>query len=120
MADVKVFRRRPAPVPPAARVELRQDPPVAGHRPSATHLFASVARVVGPRGLGVVLTGMGSDGAAGLLQLRRAGGTVLAQDEASCVVPGMPAAAVAAEAVDEVVPLDRLAARLAAAWAPAC
>jgi two-component system, chemotaxis family, protein-glutamate methylesterase/glutaminase len=45
---------------------------------------------------------------------------VLAQDEASCVVPGMPAAAVAADAVDEVVPLDRLAARLAAAWAPAC
>jgi two-component system chemotaxis response regulator CheB len=104
----------------AGRVELRRDPPLSGHRPSASHLFASVARVFGARGAGVVLTGMGSDGAAGLLELRRAGGTVLAQDQASCVVPGMPAAAVAAGAVDEVVPLDRLAARIAAAWAPAC
>jgi two-component system, chemotaxis family, protein-glutamate methylesterase/glutaminase len=104
----------------AGRVELNQGPPVAGHRPSATHLFASVARVFGSRGVGVVLTGMGSDGAAGLLALRRAGGTALAQDQASCVVPGMPAAAVAAGAVDEVVPLDRLGARIAAAWAPAC
>jgi two-component system, chemotaxis family, protein-glutamate methylesterase/glutaminase len=104
----------------AARIELRPGPPVAGHRPSATHLFASVARVFGRRALGVVLTGMGSDGATGLLELRRAGGRVLAQDEASCVVPGMPAAAVAAGAVDEVVPLDQLAARIAAAWTPAC
>jgi two-component system chemotaxis response regulator CheB len=104
----------------AGRVELRQDPPLSGHRPSATHLFASVAHVVGARGVGVVLTGMGSDGAAGLLALRRAGGTVLAQDQASCVVPGMPAAAVAAGAVDEVVPLDQLAARIAATWTPAC
>jgi two-component system, chemotaxis family, protein-glutamate methylesterase/glutaminase len=104
----------------AGRVELGQGPPIAGHRPSATHLFASVARVFGARAVGVVLTGMGSDGAAGLLALRRAGGTVLAQDQASCIVPGMPAAAVAAGAVDEVVPLDRLAARIAAAWAPAC
>jgi two-component system, chemotaxis family, protein-glutamate methylesterase/glutaminase len=102
------------------RVALRAGPPLGGHRPSATELFASVARVLGPRALGVVLTGMGSDGAAGLLELRRAGGRVLAQDEASCVVPGMPAAAVAAGAVDEVVPLDRMAARIAAAWSPAC
>jgi two-component system chemotaxis response regulator CheB len=63
---------------------------------------------------------MGSDGTAGLLELRRTGGTVLAQDEASCVVPGMPAAAVAAGAVDQVVPLGELAARIAAAWTPAC
>jgi two-component system, chemotaxis family, protein-glutamate methylesterase/glutaminase len=104
----------------AARVELGQGPPLAGHRPSATHLFTAVARVFGARGVGVVLTGMGSDGAAGLLQLRRAGGLVLAQDQASCVVPGMPVAAVAAGAVDEVVPLDRLAARSADAWARAC
>jgi two-component system chemotaxis response regulator CheB len=103
-----------------ARVALRAGPPLGGHRPSATELFASVARVLGPRALGVVLTGMGSDGAAGLLELRRAGGRVLAQDEASCVVPGMPAAAVAAGAVDEVVPLDRMAARIAATWSPAC
>jgi two-component system, chemotaxis family, protein-glutamate methylesterase/glutaminase len=81
-----------------ARVELGQGPPVDGHRPSATRLFASVARVFGPRALGVILTGMGGDGAAGLLELRRAGGTALAQDEASCVVAGMPGAAVAAGA----------------------
>ena len=102
------------------RVELRDGPPLNGHRPSATHLFASVARALGPHAVGVILTGMGSDGAAGLLELRRTGGTVLAQDEASCVVPGMPAAAVAAGAVDQVVPLGELAARIAAAWTPAC
>jgi two-component system, chemotaxis family, protein-glutamate methylesterase/glutaminase len=104
----------------AARVELGQGPPVDGHRPSASHLFASVARVFGPRAVGVILTGMGSDGAAGLLEMRRAGGTVLAQDEASCVVAGMPGAAVAVGAVDQVVPLGELAARIAAAWSPAC
>jgi two-component system, chemotaxis family, protein-glutamate methylesterase/glutaminase len=103
-----------------ARVELSAGPPVGGHRPSATELFASVAQGLGPRGLGVILTGMGSDGAAGLVELRRSGGRVLAQDEASCVVPGMPAAAVAAGAVDEVVPLERMAARIAATWSPAC
>jgi two-component system, chemotaxis family, protein-glutamate methylesterase/glutaminase len=102
------------------RVELSAGPPVGGHRPSATELFASVAQRLGPRGLGVILTGMGSDGAAGLVELRRAGGRVLAQDEASCVVPGMPAAATAAGAVDEVVPLERMAARIAATWSPAC
>ena len=101
-------------------VELRDGSPLNGHRPSATHLFASVARALGPRAVGVILTGMGSDGAAGLLELRRTGGTVLAQDEASCVVPGMPAAAVAVGAVDQVVPLGELAARIAAAWTPAC
>ena len=63
---------------------------------------------------------LGSDGAAGLLELRRAGGTTLAQDEASCVVAGMPAVAVAAGAVDQVVLLDELAARIADAWTPAC
>jgi two-component system chemotaxis response regulator CheB len=104
----------------ASRVELRQGPPLDGHRPSVTHLFASVARVVGPRAAGVILTGMGSDGAAGLLELRRAGGTTLAQDEASCVVGGMPAVAAAAGAVEEVVPLDELAGRIAAAWSPSC
>jgi two-component system chemotaxis response regulator CheB len=102
------------------QVALGAGPPLGGHRPSATELFASVARVLGPRGLGVILTGMGADGAAGLVELHRAGGRVLAQDEASCVVAGMPAAAVAAGAVDEVVPLDRMAARIAATWSPAC
>lgn len=104
----------------AARVELWPGPPLAGHCPSATHLFASVARALRARAVGVIPTGMGSDGAAGLLHIRRVDGLVLAQDEASCVVPGMPAAAVATGAVDEVVPLGELAARIAAAWAPSC
>jgi two-component system, chemotaxis family, protein-glutamate methylesterase/glutaminase len=102
------------------QVELRSGPPLGGHRPSASHLFSSVARVVGRPAVGVILTGMGRDGATGLVELRRAGGLVLAQDEASCVVPGMPAAAVAAGAVDEVVPLGELPARIATAWTPAC
>lgn len=76
------------------------------HRPSADELFASVAEHVGSDGIGVVLTGMGDDGAAGLLALRRAGGTTIAQDEKSCAVYGMPRAAVRLGAVMEVVPLD--------------
>jgi two-component system, chemotaxis family, protein-glutamate methylesterase/glutaminase len=70
----------------AGRVELSQGPPLDGHRPSATHLFASVARVFGPRAVGVILTGMGSDGAAGLLELRRAGGTTLARHVANAIL----------------------------------
>ena len=88
-------------------------PPLGGFRPSATYLFSSIARVYGARALGVTLTGMGVDGAAGLLELHQAGGRVLAQDEASCVVFGMPAAALALGAVDQIVPLLQIAAILA-------
>lgn len=102
-------------ISPGGRILLSPDPPIEGHRPSATHLFASVAQSYGERGLGVILTGMGSDGAAGLLALRRAGGTVIAQDRGSSLVYGMPGAAAAAGAVDRTVVLEHMAAALVAA-----
>jgi two-component system chemotaxis response regulator CheB len=68
-------------------------------------LFRSAAEAAGPRVVAALLTGMGSDGAVGLQAIRQAGGTTIAQDEASCVVYGMPRAAVALGAVDRVVPL---------------
>jgi two-component system chemotaxis response regulator CheB len=77
--------------------------------PSADALFESVAQVYGARSIGVVLTGMGDDGARGLWALRAAGGQTFAQDEASCVVYGMPGAAVAAGAVGQIAPLAGLA-----------
>lgn len=86
--------------------------PVDGFRPSATHLFESVSRVFGASSLGIILTGMGSDGAAGLLTLRRSGGRVLAQDEESSVVYGMPRAAIELGAADVGVSLSVLAARM--------
>jgi len=97
-------------------VVLSSKPPIGGHRPSANHLFRSVARAFGPAALGVVLSGMGDDGAAGLRTLKEAGGRVLAQDEATSVVYGMPREAVALGIVDQVVPLDRMAGVLVAAW----
>ncbi len=94
------------------RVQLSDDPATSGFRPSATHLFASVGRAFGRSALAIVLSGMGEDGAAGLVGLRERGGYVMVQDEESCVVYGMPRAAVAAGVVDEELPLHRLAARL--------
>jgi two-component system, chemotaxis family, protein-glutamate methylesterase/glutaminase len=82
---------------------------VSRHRPSLDVLFRSVAEAAGAASVGVILTGMGDDGAAGLLQMRRAGAATLAQDAASCVVFGMPREAIALGAVDEVVPLARMA-----------
>jgi two-component system chemotaxis response regulator CheB len=96
---------------------LSTSPPVAGFRPSATFLFRSVAAVYGPRALGVILTGMGSDGAEGLLDLKRAGGSVIVQDQGSSVVYGMPRAAVATGVADRVLPLTDIGAAIAAACA---
>jgi two-component system chemotaxis response regulator CheB len=93
-------------------VALSAAPPVGGFRPSATHLFESVARACGPATTAVILTGMGDDGVAGLRAVRRAGGRVIAQDEKSCVVFGMPGAAVAAGLADLVLPLDGIAPQL--------
>ena len=82
---------------------------IEGFRPAATYLFRSVAEVYGNRTLAVILTGMGRDGVEGLRDVRQSGGTIFAQDEASCVVYGMPGAAVAEELTDQILPLHRLA-----------
>jgi two-component system chemotaxis response regulator CheB len=87
---------------------LEQSPPVNRHRPSVDVLFQSAARHAGRNALGIILTGMGKDGAAGLLEMRRAGAHTLAQDESSCVVFGMPREAIALGAVHGVAPLAEL------------
>ena len=86
--------------------------PLDGFRPSANYLFASVAQQFRAAAAGVVLTGMGRDGTEGLKALRKAGGTVIAQDESSSVVFGMPGSAISAGVVDEVLPLSEISARL--------
>jgi two-component system chemotaxis response regulator CheB len=90
-------------------VRVLEGQPVNGARPSADLLFQSVARTTGRRGIAIVLTGMGEDGARGAITIRENGGMVLAQDEESSVVFGMPAAAARMKAVDEVLPLDSMA-----------
>lgn len=87
----------------------RRGPPVSGHAPSVNVLFRSVAAVAGPSATGVILTGMGSDGAEGLLAMRQAGARTFGQDEASSVVYGMPKSAKLAGAVQTEAPLSRLA-----------
>jgi two-component system chemotaxis response regulator CheB len=91
-------------------VELDEGPPVCRHRPSVDVLFRSVAETVGPRAVGVILTGMGADGADGLLAMKRAGASTIAQDESTSVVFGMPKEAIDRGAVDVVLPLPRIAA----------
>lgn len=88
-----------------SRVELSDGASIGGFRPSASHLFESVAGAFGPSAVALVLTGMGRDGVEGLAALSRAGGRVLVQDEASSVVFGMPGAAIEAELADRVVSL---------------
>ncbi|WP_206950709.1 protein-glutamate methylesterase/protein-glutamine glutaminase [Trinickia acidisoli] len=87
---------------------LSDDPPVNRHRPSVDVLFRSAAQHAGKNAVGVILTGMGRDGAAGLLDMRNAGAYTFAQDEASCVVFGMPREAIALGGADEVVPLSEM------------
>lgn len=94
---------------------INDQPPENGCRPSADVLFRSAAQAVGGETVAVILTGMGRDGTAGLAAVRRAGGYVIAQDEASSVVWGMPGSAVEAGVVDEVRPLHGIAAAVAAA-----
>lgn len=95
--------------------ELLQTPPVNRHRPAVDVLFDSAAECVGADAIGVLLTGMGKDGAQGLLHMRQAGAQTFAQDEATCVVYGMPREAVLVGAVDEVVALDDMSRRVLAA-----
>jgi two-component system chemotaxis response regulator CheB len=94
------------------RARVFDGEPVNRHKPSVEVLFASAARVVGLRAIGVMLTGMGADGAVAMRAMRNAGAYNLAQDEASCVVFGMPREAIAAGAVHEVLPLAGIAPRL--------
>ncbi|PRD65281.1 protein-glutamate methylesterase/protein-glutamine glutaminase [Malikia granosa] len=88
---------------------IEQSEPVNRHRPSVDVLFRSAALHAGKNAVGVIMTGMGRDGAAGMLEMRQAGAYNFAQDEASCVVFGMPKEAIAAGAVHEIGPIDRLA-----------
>jgi two-component system chemotaxis response regulator CheB len=94
------------------RIRLSSEPPRHGFRPSADHLFSSVARAHGRRAAGLILTGMGSDGAEGLGELRRAGGYTAAQGAASSVVFGMPGAALASGAAARALELDEIPAEL--------
>ena len=87
-------------------VTLNQEPPVNRHRPAVDPMFQSVAKFAGANSVGVILTGMGNDGAAGMLEMKKAGAFNLAQDEASCVVFGMPKEAIKAGGVDKILPLN--------------
>jgi two-component system chemotaxis response regulator CheB len=93
-------------------VEVKEGPPVNRHRPSVDVLFRSVAKYAGKNAMGVIMTGMGDDGARGLKEMHDAGAYTLAQDEATCVVYGMPKEAVKLGAVDRSLPLQALAAAI--------
>lgn len=99
-------------------VSVHDGPRVCYQRPSVDVLFESVAEAAGRDAVGAILTGMGADGAQGLLKMKRAGARTIAQDEASCVVFGMPREAIRLGAADRIVPLDRVAAELIAMSAP--
>ena len=90
-------------------VEVRDGPLVCRHRPSVDVLFRSAARYAGPNAVGVILTGMGDDGARGMLEMHQAVATTIAQDEATCVVFGMPKEAIKLNGVDKVMPLENIA-----------
>ncbi len=90
-------------------VEIKDGPMIHHQRPAVDVLFRSTAQGAGSNSIGVILTGMGSDGAKGLLEMKSAGAKTIVQDEKSCVVFGMPNAAIKLKAVDRVVPLDKMA-----------
>jgi two-component system chemotaxis response regulator CheB len=96
----------------AFKVKVYPGEPVNRHRPSVDVLFHSCARALGGNAVGVILTGMGDDGARGLLAMRQAGAHTIAQDEKSCVVFGMPGAAVQMGAADEILPLSRIPSKM--------
>jgi two-component system chemotaxis response regulator CheB len=97
-------------------VELNDGPLVSRHRPSVDVLFRSFAAAAPNRSIGVILTGMGEDGAEGMLQMKQRGATTFAQDEATCAVFGMPKAAMKRRAVDFILPLDEIAPALIAVF----
>ena len=91
------------------QIAIKAGEKVNGHRPSVDVLFDSVAKAAGKNAIGVILTGMGGDGAKGLLNMRRCGARTIGQDETTCVVYGMPRAVAQAGVVNEVVPLEDMA-----------
>jgi two-component system chemotaxis response regulator CheB len=95
-------------------VEIKEGPLVCRHRPSVDVLFRSAARYAGQNAVGVILTGMGDDGARGMLEMKQAGATTIAQDEASCVVFGMPNEAIKRSAVDKILSLEAVSAAILA------
>ena len=94
------------------RVAIKNGPPVSRHRPSVDVLFRSAAQVAGPNAVGILLTGMGDDGARGLLEMKTAGARTIAQNEETCIVFGMPKEAIQRGAADKVLPLDRIASEI--------
>jgi two-component system chemotaxis response regulator CheB len=90
-------------------VQILDGPLISRHRPSVDVLFRSVASSVGPKAVGIIMTGMGDDGAQGLYEMKEAGAATIAQDEASCIVFGMPKEAISRGAVDLVAPLEQIA-----------
>lgn len=93
-------------------VEVNDGPLVNRHRPSVDVLFRSTAKYAGNNAVGVIMTGMGDDGARGLLELKEAGAHTIAQDEKTCIVFGMPKEAIKLGAADEILPLDHIATRV--------
>lgn len=106
-------------VMPGGRLKLDDGPPVRGFKPSCDVLLTSAAEVFGSRTMGVILTGMGRDGARGLKEIRERGGRTIAQSEATCAVYGMPREAVRIGAAEEVLPLEQIGPTLAR-WVQAC
>ena len=96
-------------------VAVREGPLVSRHRPSVDVLFRSAARAAGANAMGVIMTGMGDDGARGMAEMHQAGAYTVAQDEASSIVFGMPKEAIAHGGVDKILPLDQLAREILAA-----
>jgi two-component system chemotaxis response regulator CheB len=97
------------------RCRIGNDDLVSGHRPSVDVLFSSMADVVGPLGFGIILTGMGRDGARGLMRMREAGAHTIGQNQASALVYGMPRVAFETGAVVEQAPVEQISRRVAAA-----
>jgi len=95
-------------------VEVKEGPLVCRHRPSVDVLFRSAARYAGKNAVGVILTGMGDDGARGMLEMRQAGAKTIAQDEETCVVFGMPKEAIKLGAAEKILPLQSVAAAILA------
>jgi two-component system chemotaxis response regulator CheB len=100
-----------------SRIRIKDGPMVCYQRPSVDVLFSSVAMAMGSKAVGVILTGMGNDGAQGMKRMKDQGAYNLAQDEATCVIFGMPREAIRAGAVDQTLPLDRIAGALMTACA---